>query len=206
VARVFLSLLTVCLAGAAFAAAPPAPTCADLVAALPASLEAADEVVVAVTIEQGGREVAYERTRVAREGDEVTTEVLERRGLRRPDGADGGGGGGDGDAFDLLPCDDHDLVLEDDGGLLLSLRDADPEAPVASWTLRFVDLDGVWRPAELIAPFEVRLLFVPVRGRFVTTFAEWRFPPPVPSVAVDSTSTAGVGEDGLEERDHGDHP
>ncbi|MDF1523180.1 MAG: hypothetical protein P1P87_10220, partial [Trueperaceae bacterium] len=167
-ARVLRSLLALWLTGTAFAAAPRAPTCTDLVAALPASLEAADEVVVAVTIEQGGREVAYERSRVRRQGDEVTTEVLERRGLRRPDGADGGGGGGDGDAFDLLPCADHDLVLEDDGGLRLSLRDADPEAPVAAWTLRFVDLDGVWRPAELVAPFEVRLLFVPVRGRFVT--------------------------------------
>ncbi len=159
------------LAGApAFAADP---TCTALVAALPASLEAALEVEVAVAVEQGGREVAYERSLVRREADGSTsTTVLERRGLRRPDAA-GGGGGGDGDAF-ALPCDDHDLDLE--GGVAqLTLRDADPDAPVAVWSLRFEQLDGAWRPMELIAPFEVRVLFVPVRGRFVTTFEAWRF-------------------------------
>lgn len=161
------------LAGApAFAADP---TCTALVAALPASLEAAREVEVAVAVEQGGREVAYERSLVRRETDGSTsTTVLERRGLRRPDAAGGGGGGdGDGDAF-ALPCDDHDLDLE--GGVAhLTLRDADPDAPVAVWSLRFEQLDGAWRPMELIAPFEVRVLFVPVRGRFVTTFEAWRF-------------------------------
>lgn len=149
------------------------PTCTALVAALPASLEAALEVEVAVAVEQGGREVAYERSLVRRAPDGTTsTTVLERRGLRRPDDAGGGGGGG-GEAF-ALPCDDHDLDVE--GGVArLTLRDPDPDAPVAVWSLRFERLDGAWRPLELIAPFEVRLLFVPVRGRFVTTFAAWRF-------------------------------
>lgn len=150
-----------------------APTCAALVAALPASLEAAVEVEVAVAVEQGGREVAYERSLVRRAPDgTASTTVLERRGLRRPDDAGDGGGAG-GDAF-ALPCDDHDLEV--DGGVArLTLRDPDPDAPVAVWSLRFDQLDGVWRPSELIAPFEVRVLFVPVRGRFVTTFAAWRF-------------------------------
>ena len=98
--------------------------------------------------------------------------VLERRGLRRPDGAGDGGGGG-GDAFELQ-CEDHDLDVES-GIALLTLRDPDPDAPVAVWSLRFEQVDGVWRPFELIAPFEVRVLFVPVRGRFVTTFDAWRF-------------------------------
>jgi hypothetical protein len=149
------------------------PTCTTLVAALPASLDAALEVEVAVAVEQGGREVAYERSLVRRATDGTTsTTVLERRGLRRPDAA-GGGGGGDEDAF-ALPCDDHDLDVQ--GGVArLTLRDGDPDAPVAVWSLRFERVDGIWRPFELIAPFEVRLLFVPVRGRFVTTFAGWRF-------------------------------
>jgi len=147
------------------------PTCAALVAVLPASLEAALEYEVAVAVEQGGREVAYERLLVRREADGTrSATVLERRGLRRPDAAGDGEGGG---AF-ALPCDDHDLDLE--GGMAhLTLRDPNPRAPVAVWSLRFALLDGGWRPLELIAPFEVRLLFVPVRGRFVTTFAGWRF-------------------------------
>jgi len=162
-------------------AAPPAPACEALVAALPASLAAAREVQIAVTLEQGGRELAYERSRVSRAPDgsrEVT--VLERRGLRRPDGPAGGDTGGDGDpgAYDLLSCEDHELVEEGDGIVRLRLRDADPDAPVAEWTLRFARVDDAWRPLELVAPFEVRVLFVPVRGRFVTRFAGWAFGPP----------------------------
>jgi len=168
--RAFLLTLVLFVGAPAFAADP---TCTALVAALPASLEAALEVEVAVAVEQGGREVAYERSLVRREPDGSTsTTVLERRGLRRPDAA-GGGGDGDGDAF-ALPCDDHDLEYE--GGVAhLTLRDPDPDAPVAVWSLRFEQIDGTWRPTELIAPFEVRVLFVPVRGRFLTTFEAWRF-------------------------------
>jgi hypothetical protein len=151
------------------------PTCAELVASLPSTLAAATEVVVAVTLEQGGREIAYERTRVATDPDGTrTTTVLERRGLRRPDGPDGTEGDGGG-AFEL-PCDDHDLEVDAEGHVLLTLRDPDPEAPVASWALRFAPVDGVLRPASLVAPFEIRVLFVPVRGRFATEFSEWRFP------------------------------
>jgi len=159
-------------APAAFASPNP-PTCEALVAALPDSLASAREVVVAVTLEQGGREVAFERSRVQRDDDGVTTTVLERRGLRRPDGGDGGGTGG-AQGFGL-PCDDHDLGLEEGGVVRLELRDPDPEAVVERWTLRFGLLDGAWRPLELVAPFTVRVLFVPVRGRFVTTFEAWVF-------------------------------
>ncbi|MFN2321661.1 MAG: hypothetical protein ABR510_01705 [Trueperaceae bacterium] len=168
---VLLLALALVASAPAFAANP---TCTALVAALPASLEAALEVEVAVAVEQGGREVAYERSLVRREADGTTsTTVLEQRGLRRPDAAGDGGGGGGGEAF-ALPCDDHDLELE--GGVAqLTLRDADPDAAVAVWSLRFEQVDGAWRPMELVAPFEVRVLFVPVRGRFVTTFDAWRF-------------------------------
>lgn len=153
---------------------PNPPTCEALVAALPDSLASAREVVVAVTLEQGGREVAFERSHVLRDEDGVTTTVLERRGLRRPDG--GGDGAGSGAAQDFgLPCDDHDLTLEEGDTARLELRDPDPDAVVERWSLRFGLLDGVWRPLELTAPFTVRVLFVPVRGRFVTTFEAWVF-------------------------------
>jgi hypothetical protein len=36
-------------------------------------------------------------------------------------------------------------------------------------------LDAAWRPLERTAPFTVRVPFVPVRGRFVTTFEAWVF-------------------------------
>lgn len=150
------------------------PTCEVLVAALPASLATADEVVVAVTLEQGGREVAFERSRVTRDADgNVSTTVLERRGWRRPDAVQGGGGGGTTEL--ALPCDDHDLVVAPDGDAELRLRDSTPDAPVTTWTLRFGWQGERWLPVELVAPFEFRLLFVPLRGRFVTTFEGWAF-------------------------------
>lgn len=140
---------------------------------MPASLATAAEVVVAVTFEQGGREVAFERSRITRDAEgNVATTVLERRGFRRPDGAQGGGGG---TGEFSLPCDDHALTVSPDGDLELRLRDPNPDAPVGSWMLRFGWQGDRWLPLALEAPFQVRLLFVPVRGRFVTTFEGWAF-------------------------------
>jgi hypothetical protein len=169
------ALLAIVLAVSAQPVARAAePTCEALVAALPASLATAAEVVVAVTLEQGGREVAFERSRVTRDAEgNASTTVLERRGWRRPDAVQGGGGGGTTEW--PLPCDDHDLAVATDGNVELRLRDATPGSPVTTWTLRFGRQGERWLPLELLAPFEVRLLFVPVRGRFLTTFEGWAF-------------------------------
>ena len=179
--RLLVLTYAIGLGAAGFASAP---TCDELVAALPAALRDAREVVVAVSLEQGGREIAFERSRIVRDPDgHTSTTVLEQRGLRRPgsgggQGPGGGGGqppGGDGLA---LPCDDHELDVDSDGHLRLHLRDADPDAPVAEWSLRFGYADGRWQPLELVAPFTVRVLLVPVRGRFVTSFEGWQFDDP----------------------------
>jgi len=169
-------LVLACAIGFGAAAFASAPTCETLVDSLPEALRDAREVVVSVSVEQGGREIAFERSRILREPDGSTsTTVLEQRGLRRPGGAGGEAPGGDGFA---LPCDDHELDMDGDGQLHLSLRDPDPDTPVAEWSLRFDYADGRWRPLELIAPFTVRVLFVPVRGRFVTSFEGWQFDDP----------------------------
>jgi hypothetical protein len=159
-------------ATAAAADAQTRPACHDLVASLGAAFEDATHVTVAVLLEQAGREVAYERSRLTRGGDgTLQSEVLERRGLRRPDAA---GGGADTGSF-TLPCDDYDVDDDGAGGVSLVLRDPDPGAPVPSWTLRFVSSEGRWQPLEMVAAFQVRILFVPVRGRFVTVFDDWDF-------------------------------
>lgn len=175
VGRLLLACALLWSAPAATAQGAPAqPTCDDLIAALPLALETASEVVVAVSLEQGGRELAFERSRVLRASDgSVQTEVIERRGLRRPDGT-GDAPGGDGPA-PMIACADHEIRDADDGGVLLRIDDADPDAPVPSWSLRFAWGEGRWLPLELIAEYRVRVLFVPVRGRFVTTFEGWRF-------------------------------
>lgn len=155
-------------------------TCDRLVALLPASLDAATHVVIAVTLEQGGREIAYERSRVVKSADGTeSSTTLERRGVRRPGRTSGSTDGSSraNDAFDL-PCDRHELEWDDDGHALLTLYDDDPDAPVDVWSLRYALVEGTWRPVELSAPFTVRIAFVPVRGRFVTEFSEWRFAGP----------------------------
>jgi len=118
--------------------------------------------------------LAFERSRVTRDADgNVSTIVLERRGWQRPDAVQGGGGGGTTEL--ALPCDDHDLVVAPDGDVELRLRDSTPDSPVTTWMLRFGWQGERWLPVELVAPFELRLLFVPLRGRFVTTFEGWAF-------------------------------
>jgi hypothetical protein len=125
---VLLAIVLVALAQPVARAAEP--TCEALVAALPASLATAAEVVVAVTLEQGGREVAFERSRITRDAEgNVSTTVLERRGWRRPDGVQGGGGGGTAEL--ALPCDDHDLAVTPDGDVELRLRDRTRTRPSA---------------------------------------------------------------------------
>lgn len=166
-------VIVLALGGVALGAAPAA-TCQALVDALPSALGEATTFVVSVAIEQGRREIAYERSRVSRAADGSTTSTtLERRGLRRPNDAGGADAGGPIDF--TLPCDDHDLDVDSDGVAHLTLRDASNDAPVSMWSLQFEYVDGRWRPLELRAPFLVRIVLVPVRGEFITRFAEWRF-------------------------------
>jgi len=173
IARLLVLTWTIGLGSAGFG---NAPTCDELVAALPAALADAREVVVTVSVEQGGREIAFERSRIVRLPDgRTSTTVVGHRGLRRPRGAGSEAPGVD--AF-ALPCDDHDLDVDGDGHLRLRLRDPDPDAPVTDWSLRFAYAGGRWQPLELVAPFTVRVLLVPVRGRFVTSFEDWRFGDP----------------------------
>jgi hypothetical protein len=164
-------------AALAFGTAFAAPTCQELLTAFEHSLATAASVTIAVTLEQGGREVAFERSRVERSRDgERRSVTLERRGLRRPDGggAPAGGGGA------LPGCERYDLALDGEHAQL-TLLSTDPDAPAASVTMRFRDSTAGWLPEALEAPFTVRVLFVNVRGRFLTTFDAWSFPTTDPS-------------------------
>jgi hypothetical protein len=174
----FRSLLAV--AALALAVGVPqaaaSPSCETLVDELRAAFDDASAYVVGVTVEQGTREIAYERARQTRAEDgSWTSETLERRGLRRP----GDGGEQDGDAtFGDVPisCEGHELRPGEDGQVVLALPGQEGEgASITGWSLRFEPAGERWLPRELIAEFEARVVFVPVRGRFVTTLDEWRF-------------------------------
>lgn len=155
------------------------PTCEALLSELRTTFEDAVAYRVGVAIEQGNREIAYELSQQTREPDgSWTSETIERRGLRRPDDA----GEQDGDAtFGDLPlsCDGHELSERDDGHVILALPgEESDEGAITGWNVRFEPTADRWLPRELIAGFEARIVFVPVRGRFVTTLDGWEFGSP----------------------------
>lgn len=172
--RVMIWLLMVL--GANWSNANALPTCEVLLGSIPRAFAAAHEVVVAVRVVQGSRELAFESSRLQRNAaGDFDSMTLERRGFRRPAGAGGEGAGGvPGSSFDL-PCDQAELTELVPGELQLYLVDVGPDAFVAEWTLRFRLAPEGWLPVSVSAPFEVRVLLLPVRGRFVTEFSGWLF-------------------------------
>jgi hypothetical protein len=170
------SLIALLALGLGVGAAQASPTCETLVEELRAAFEEASAYQVGVSVEQGSREIAYERARQTRAADgSWTSETIERRGLRRP----GDAGEQDGDAtFGDVPisCEGHELTSAEDGQVVLSLPGQEgEEGAITGWSLRFEPAGERWLPRELIAEFEARIVFVPVRGRFVTTLDAWRF-------------------------------
>lgn len=174
-ARSILALATLVVALLASQAAA-SPTCEALVEELRAAFDDASAYQVGVSVEQGSREIAYELAQQTRAADgSWTSETIERRGLRRP----GNAGEQDGEAtFGDVPisCEGHELSRTEGGQVVLSLPGQEGEGgSITGWSLRFEPTGGRWLPRELIAEFEARVVFVPVRGRFVTTLSDWRF-------------------------------
>ncbi len=173
--RSVLALAALVVASIASQAAA-SPTCETLVEELRAAFDEASAYQVGVSVQQGSREIAYELAQQTRATDgSWTSETIERRGLRRPDGA----GEQDGDAtFGDVPisCEGHEVTASEGGQVVLSLPGQEgEEGAITGWSLRFEPSGERWLPRELIAEFEARIVFVPVRGRFVTTLDAWRF-------------------------------
>lgn len=174
--RLLALVLAAALAGAAWASTP---TCEALAEALQDAFDDAVAYRVAVAVEQGDREVAYELAQQTRLDDgSWASETIERRGLRRPSGA----GQQDGEStFGDVPlsCEGHEIHENDDGETVLTLPGREgEEGAITGWSIRFERAAQRWLPRELIADFEARIVFIPVRGRFVTTLSDWRFDVP----------------------------
>ena len=155
------------------------PTCETLLDDLRTTFDAAVAYRVGVAIEQGEREIAYELAQQTRGPDGTwTSETIERRGLRRPD--DAGSQDGEATLGDVpLSCEGHDVTRRDDGQVVLTLPgQEDEEGAITGWSVRFEPTPERWLPREMIAGFETRIVFIPVRGRFVTTLDDWRFGTP----------------------------
>jgi hypothetical protein len=149
------------------------PTCQALVDSIEQAFDEASSVVTTLTILQGDRELAYNRSRSYRDDDgELQTELLERRGAERP----GGGGDGEGQGELDLSCEGHTLTEEPADRLTLELP-ATEEGPLQGITLAFVRTRERFLPVRIDARFQVRILFIPINGTATTLFSEWTFPP-----------------------------
>jgi len=171
-----LAVVVAAVAGVAWASTP---TCDTLVESFQGAFDDAVAYRVAVAVEQGEREVAYELAQQTRLDDgSWTSETIERRGLRRPSGT----GQQDGQStFGDVPlsCDGHEIHENDEGETVLTLPGREgEEGAITGWSIRFERTAQRWLPLELIADFEARIVFIPVRGRFVTTLSDWRFDVP----------------------------
>jgi len=150
------------------------PTCQELSRVVPASFERASEVLLAVSVMQGRTELAFEASHLKRNAEGLfDSTTVERRGWQRPEGTRGGGAT-PGETFSFS-CDRYELIVLSDSEVELRVFDDDPDAFVDQWTLRFVQSPHGWLPKSISAPFEVRVLLIPVRGRFITEFSDWVF-------------------------------
>ena len=171
--RLLVLAATLAGLGAAWASTP---TCEALLDEFATTFDDATAYRVSVAVLQGDSEVAYELAQQTRRPDgSWASETIERRGLRRPGNA--GAQDGEGTFGDVpLACDGHELEEVEGGDVVLTLpgREGD-EGAITGWSLRFERLGPRWLPSELVADFEATIVFIPVRGRFVTVLSNWRF-------------------------------
>jgi hypothetical protein len=164
--------LLLALTLALVAVAKAAPTCNELLDAWSAAFGSVEQVLVEVTVTQGGVERAFEAVRLDRRSDgSLARTTVTRRGFRRPPGL--GSAETDGDlGFD---CANHSSPQRDASEVAMSIYDPNERASVREWTLRLELVGETWVPASLSARFEVQVLWFVVEGELMTRFSAWRF-------------------------------
>lgn len=144
--------------------------CEGLITSIETAFEQAVEVVMSTQIMQGTREFAYSRIRLYKEGDNWQSETLEERGVRRPNSAQSDDGAEPSFAFD---CTEHTLSTTAQGWRL-EITEQNEDLPIDRWQLEFTRSQGVVVPLTVSGQFEARILLIPFRGTFVTSFDGWR--------------------------------
>jgi hypothetical protein len=148
--------------------------CEGLITSIETAFEQAVEVIMSTQIMQGNREFAYSRIRLYKEGDAWQSETLEERGVRRPNTAQSDDGAEPSFAFD---CTEHTLSTTAQGWRL-EITEQNDDLPIDRWQLEFTRSQGVVVPLSVSGQFEARILLIPFRGTFVTSFAGWRLNAP----------------------------
>lgn len=166
--------LVVCVTTSFGLTQTPPITCERLVETITEAFDKAVQVQMTTQIMQGSREFAYSKLKLSKDrAGEWQSEILEQRGMQRPDDSEGQEDGAE-PTFDLN-CEGHTLT-ETDGGWQLVLPQQGEDSPVKQWDVSLVLQGETIVPSKVAGSFEARVLFIPFRGSFSTEFAEWLIP------------------------------
>lgn len=129
-------------------------------------------------IMQGQRELAYSKLQLYKdEASQWQSELLEQRGLQRPQDSEGRQDGAE-PSFDFS-CEGHELTAQD-AGWTLKLQST-PEIPVEAWIVNFGFEGETLVPFSISGAFETKILLIPFKGSFNTTFSNWSLAAPPPN-------------------------
>ena len=149
-------------------------TCESLVASLEQSFEIASQVIMTTNIMQGEREFAYSKLKLYKDRTgQWQSEMLEQRGMKRPEDSEGADDGAEPSfSFD---CDGHELIQQE-SSWTLTLQESNPDIPVDAWVVTYSYSGSVVVPISVSGAFEAKILFIPFRGSFNTSFSDWVIP------------------------------
>jgi len=152
------------------------PSCEVLLDSFTEALETARSYSSTTTVFQGEKEVYYLVTDNRRdEAGEWQMEKLEERSAL-PFGDMGDGFGGDDDEDEETTeeaCEGATVEQIGDDWLLELPQEED--SPVEEWTMTFTPYRDPFLPGTMQGRFDVRILLIPFRGTFTTSFEDWAF-------------------------------
>jgi hypothetical protein len=147
-------------------------SCQNLVDSIELAFENAKQVIMSTEIMQGNIEYAYTKFRLYK--DEAGTwqsEQLEQRGIPRP--PDDQAEEGEEPSF-AFACDSHKLISTG-SGWDLAIEEANKDLPIKNWQMSFTRTKGNVVPTVIAGNIEARILLIPFKGHFATTFTDWQF-------------------------------
>lgn len=152
------------------------PSCETLLESFTETLETAQSYSSTTTVLQGDKEVYYLVAANVRDtAGEWQMETLEERSAL-PFGDMGGGGFGDDDEEDETTEETCEGArVEKLGNDWLLELPQEEGSPVKEWTMTFTPYRDTFLPGTMQGRFDVRILLIPFRGTFTTSFENWAF-------------------------------
>ena len=151
------------------------PSCAELLESFTETLETAHSYSSTTSVLQGEKEVYYLVTDNRRDdAGEWQMEKLEERSAL-PFGNVGGGGFGDDEEDETTEETCEGATVEKRGNEWLLELPQEEDSPVKEWTMTFTPYRDTFLPGTMQGRFDVRILLIPFRGTFTTSFNNWAF-------------------------------